>query len=132
MLSKIIIDLIYNYRGSHEYNENVDKLELEEIEKENRLIIKNNIAMFKEINLNLNEDNILIKKIDELYSDIINALIRSKKVEDFKYTCNVFEQLDLKNINITKNIFDAIMNGQNYIKDYEINNIEDLNDEKKS
>ena len=131
MLSKIIIDLIYNYRGSDEYNENMDRFELEEIEKENGLIIKNNIAIFKEINLNLNEDDILIKNVDEIYAEIINALIRSKKVEDFEYAYNVFEQLDLKNIDLTKTIFESLMNGQNCIKDYEINNIEDLNDEKK-
>ena len=131
MLSKIIIDLIYNYRGSDEYNENMDRFELEEIEKENRLIIKNNIAIFKEINLNLNEDDILIKNVDEIYAEIINALIRSKKVEDFEYAYNVFQQLDLKNIDLTKTIFESLMNGQNCIKDYEINNIEDLNDEKK-
>ena len=131
MLSKIIIDLIYNYRGSDEYNENMDRFELEEIEKENGLIIKNNIAIFKEINLNLNEDDILIKNVDEIYAEIINALIRSKKVEDFEYAYNVLEQLDLKNIDLTKTIFESLMNEQNCIKDYEINNIEDLNDEKK-
>ena len=131
ILSKIFIDLIDNYRESDEYNEHADSFVLEGIEKENRQIIENNIKVFKEIDLNLNEDNIQIKKIDEIYAEIINALIRSKKVEDFEYAYNVFEQLDLKNINLTKNIFDEIMNKQNYIKDYEINNIEDLNDEKK-
>ena len=131
ILSKIIADLIDNYRVTDEYNENEDRLELEEIEEENRQIIEINIEVFKEIDLNLNEDDIRLKKIDEIYSEIINALIRSKKVEDFEYTYNVFEQLDLKNINLTKTIFDGLINGQNFIKDYEINNAEDLNDDKK-
>ena len=130
ILSKIIIDLIDNYIGADEFNENKDSLKLEEIEEENRQIIKNNIGVFKEIDLNLNEDEIRMKKIDEIYIEIINALLRSKKVEDFKYTYSVFEQLDLKNIYLTKTIFDGFMNGKNY-KDYEINNIEDLNDERK-
>ena len=130
MFSKIILDLIDNYRETDEYNENKDSFELEEIKKENRQIIKDNIEVFKEIDLNLNEDDILKKKIDEIYSDIINALIRSKKIEDFEYAYNAFEQLDLKNINLTKTIFEGLINGQNY-KDYEINNIEDLNNEKK-
>ena len=106
---------------------------MEEIEKENRKIIKNNIEIFKEIGLILNEDDILKKKIDEIYIEIINALISSKKIEDFEYSYNILEQLDLKNICLTKTIFEGIMkgmNGQNY-KDYEINNVEDLNDERK-
>ena len=130
MLSKIIIDLIDNYRETDEYNENEESFELEEIEKENRQIIRDNIEIFKEVRLNLNEDDILVKKIDQIYSEVINTLIRSKKIEDFEYAYNVLEQLDLKNINLTKTIFDGFMNGQN-LKDYEINYVEDLNDEKK-
>jgi len=130
MLCKIIIDLISNYRQTDEFNENADSIELEEIEKENRQIINRNIEVFKEIDLNLNEDEVLKKKIDEIYFEIIIALMRSKKIEDFKYAYNVFDQLDLKNIALTKTILDGLMNGQNY-KEYEINNIEDLNDEKK-
>ena len=131
MFSKIIVDLIDNYRGTDEYNENEESFELEEIEKENTQIIKNNIEVFKEIDLNLNKDDILKKKIDEIYFDVINALISSRKFEDFKYSSNILEQLDLENINLTKTIFDGLMNGLNYIKDYEINNAEDLNDERK-
>ena len=131
MFSKIIVDLIDNYRRTDEYNENEESFELEEIEKENTQIIKNNIEVFKEIDLNLNKDDILKKKIDEIYFDIINALISSRKFEDFKYSSNILEQLDLENINLTKTIFDGLKNGLNYIKDYEINNAEDLNDERK-
>ena len=131
MFSKIIVDLIDNYRETDEYNENEERVELEEIKKENIQIIKNNIEAFKEIDLNLNKDDILKKKIDEIYFDVINALISSKKIEDFEYSSNLLEQLDLQNINLTKTIFDGLMNGQNYIKDYEINNAEDLNDERK-
>ena len=131
MLSKIIINLIDNYRETDECNENEDIFELEEIEKENRQIIKNNIKVFKEIELSLEEDDILKKKIDEIYIDIINALINNKKIEDFEYAYNIFEQLDLKNICLTKIMYDILVNGQNY-KDYEINNLEDLNDEKKT
>ena len=131
MFSKIIVDLIDNYRETDEYNEKVDDLDLIGIEKENRQIIKNNIVVFKEIGLNLNEDDILKKKIDEIYIEIINTLIRSKKIEYFEYAYNIFEQLDLKNISLTKIIFNGLMNEQNFIKDYELNYIEDLNDERK-
>ena len=130
MFSKIILDLIGNYRETDEYNEKEDNFELEEIGKENRQIIKDNVEIFKEIVLNLNEDDILKKKIDVIYLEIINALIRSKKIEDFEYAYNVFEQLDLKNINLTNTIFEGLINGQNY-EYYEINNVEDLNNEKK-
>jgi len=86
--------------------------------------------VLKEIELSLDENDILKKKIDEIYIEIINALISSKKIEDFEYAYNVLEQLDLKSISLTKTIFDGFMNGQNF-EDYEINNIEDFNDEKK-
>ena len=131
MFSKIIVDLINNYKETDEYNENEDNFELKKIEKENKQIIQDNIEVFKEIGLNLNEDDILIKKIDEIYIEIINSLVRNKKFEDFEYSFNVLEQLDLKYISLTKTIFEGLMNGQNYIKNYEINHIEDLNDEKK-
>jgi len=131
MFSKIIVDLIDNYRETDEFNENEQCFQLKEIEKENKKIIKKNIESMKEIGLNLNEDDILIKKIDEIYIKIINALIRNKKFKYFEYTFNILEQLDLKNISLTKTIFEGLMNGQNYLKDYEISHIEDLNDEKK-
>ena len=131
MLSKIIVDLIDNFRQTDEYNENEDSFELEEIEKENRQIIKNNIEEFKEIRLNMNEDDILKKKIDEIYNEILNSLISSKKIENFEYAYNILDQLDLKNICLTKIMYDGLKNGQNY-KDYEINNVEDLNDERKT
>jgi hypothetical protein len=130
MFSKIIVDLIDNYKETNEYNENEDSVTLMKIEKENRQIMNKNNEAFKAIELNLNEDDILKKKIDEIYIEIINALIRSKKVEDFEYSYNILEQLNLKNISISKTIFDGLMNGQNY-EDYEINNLEDLNDERK-
>ena len=130
IFSKIIIDLIDNYKETNEYNENEDNVDLMKIEKENRQIMNKNNDVFKAIELNLNEDDILKKKIDEIYIEIINALIRSKKVEDFEYSYNILEQLNLKNISISKTIFDGFMNGQNY-EDYEINNLEDLNDERK-
>ena len=132
MFSKIIVDLIDNYRETDEYNEKADDLELIGIEEENRQIIKNNIVVFKEIGLNLNEDDILKKKKDEIYFEIINTLIRSKKIEYFEYAYNIFEQLDLKNISLTKIIFNGLMNEQNFIKDYEINYIEYLNAERKA
>jgi len=127
---KIIIDLIENYKGIDECNENENTLLLENLIKENRQIIEKNIEVFAEIDLKVSIDNILKKKIDEIYVVIINGLIRSKRVDDFEYAYNVLEQLDLKNINITKTIFDGVIKEQNY-KDYEINNFEDLKDEKK-
>ena len=92
---------------------------------------RKNIEIFREIGLNLNEDDILIKKIDEIYIKIINALIRSKKFEDFEYTFNILEKKKKKNISLTKTIFKGLMNEQNYVKNYEISHVEDFNDEKK-
>ena len=135
-ISKIIIELIYNnFRNNKIDKEREEKLKL--IEIENKDIIKSNInlGIFKEINLNLNENDIETKKIDELYIEIINELIKNKKFEDYEYTYNIINQFELENINITKIIFDGlnkILNIENtYIKEIMILNIRDLFDEKK-
>jgi len=66
IISKIIIDLINNYKqiGENEEEEEEKMQELEELEKSNLEIIKNNIIIFKDMGINLNKKDILEKKCD--------------------------------------------------------------------
>jgi len=134
--SKIIIDLINNIKNGDLYDENADGKLVSKIEDENREYIKNNLNILKDINLNLNEDDIIEKNIDELYVDIIIALIKIDKLSDFDYSSNIIKQLDLDNIDLplmeSDNLFERIKKvldlNNDYIQKYSINNFEDIND----
>ena len=136
IFSKFIIELINNYRGINEFYENENnKLEFIKIENESKNNIKNNIYIFKEIDLDINEKDIKLKKIEEIYILIINALIKKRKFEDYEFTYNIINQLDLENINITylmfKELYNILNSNEDYIIDYIIFNEEDLNNENK-
>ena len=137
IISKFILDLIYNYYGSDNCSQE-EKNILEDIENKNIQFIKNKVTeIFKEFNLNLNSNDIIKKKIkiDLIYDEIICALIKSRKFEDYEYTCGILKDLDLENIDITKNMYvklsQLLNNNENYITDYIIINKEDLFNEKK-
>lgn len=131
IISKIIIELINNYKGSKTYEEENEnsKSELNNIEEVNKNLINSNINNIV-IELNLNISNILKKKIDEIYIEIINKLIELKKFDDYNYTYNIISQLDLENIYITQTMFEQLsktLNTKNdFINDYIISNIDDL------
>ena len=135
ILAKVIIDLIYYFKGTDEYNEEEDKDTLGQIEEDNRQEIKNCKNVFHSIGLIFDEKEIEIKKIDELYLEVINALIKQRKIEDFGYTYNILNQLELMNINLTNNMLNGIRQlftsyGKN-LNNYIIANIGDLLDETK-
>ena len=125
MLSKISLELIENFEG----DTNASK---ELYEKNNTNIIKNNEKYLKDFGLN--EKNIKKSKIDEIYSNIINILIKTKKIDNYEYAYNIINQLDLENIEITKTMFDAlstcldIKNNDNdeYLEQYIIKDINDV------
>ena len=137
IISKLIIELIENFRGTDEFykNESQNKIELKKIENDSIEIIKNNKNIFRQIDLDMNENSIKLKKIDEIYILIINALIKKRKFEDYEYINNIISQLDLENIKITKLMFDELFkilnSNEDYINDYTIINEEDLVNENK-
>ena len=134
--SKIIIDLINNFKNSISYEENEDKDFIEKLEKENKENIKNNIYILEDIKLNLNEKDIYEKTVEMLYVDIIIGLIKNNKLCDFEYSYNIFKQLELENIDIqfceSKKLLDQIEEALNtnneFIKNNIINNFNDIND----
>ena len=128
--SKIVIELVYNYENSDTYDEDKEKDLLDKIIKENDYIIKKNKNSFKELNIDWTMNDIKKKKIDDIYSEIILALIKTKKIDDFKYAEDLLIQLDFKNIMITKTIYEKLSelldSNENYIKYYNIENINEL------
>jgi hypothetical protein len=127
ILSKIIITLITNYE-QNENNVNVDNKLISQYKNYNNEIINDNENLLKKYKLN--KEDILSKKIDEIYISIIKQLIIEDELNESEKTKNIMKYLDLKNFNITKTIFDElriILNEkENYIKKYIINRFEDI------
>ena len=140
MISKILIELINYYPQVNECNDDIKK-ELNKIKDMNLDIINNNInniEFFEKINLNCNIEKIKSKNSEEIYNDIIIALIKSNNFEDIKDIEDITEnlkQLDIEKIDITQNIFNKLLiilnSNENNINQYNINNINDLFENKK-
>ena len=132
LVSKIIIELLKNYKGLKKYQEEA-KEKVDELKEQNEKIIKDNINDLKKIDSSFNDDYIKNKKIDELYIEIIRNLIISKKFEDDKYINDIMNQLDMEKIHLSNKMFEKlseILNESN-LKDYTISNKNDLLEEKK-
>ena len=124
ILSKLLFILIYNFRG---FNDKY-KDKLEEITNKIKVIFTNNII--KEIDV-CNIKDIENKRIDIIYINIINKLIKSNKLEDYEYSENIFDQIHLEFIDITKTMFDQLYEILNEYKDnIKISKIEDLYNDK--
>ena len=132
---KINIELIINFRGIDHSDEDSDFEILDKIENENRNIIRNNLNFLKNLNLFYNDDDIIEKPIDELYTDIIISLIKQKKFEDYEFAYNILSQMDIENIPITetmsKKLHKLFNSNEDYITDYTLNKKEDLLNENK-
>lgn len=125
IFSKIILELINNFRGINQ-TENDDIINnLNNIEKD----ITNNLPLLsKEIGLDKKIENIKEKSIELIYIEIIEILIINNKIEDFQYTYDIINQLDLEHIEITNKMLNKISEilNSNYINKYKITKIEEL------
>jgi hypothetical protein len=133
LISKIILELLKNYEGLDEYEENEDKEKVEELRQENEKIIKDNIDDLKKIDSIFTDNYIKDEKLDDLYINIIGKLITSKKFEDNEYVSDIMNQLDMENIHLSNEMFgklSKILNESN-LNDYTISKKEDLDNEKK-
>ena len=104
------------------------------ISEENENTIKNNIAIFKDFNLEINIGKIKKDKIDNIYIEIIISIIikiKTNKLECFK----LYSQLDLENIKITEEMFlklkKALSTHNNYMHQYEIIDVREIFDQDK-
>ena len=126
-VSKIILDLIFNYKGAKRKVEE----ELGEIENKNITYIVKNKNIFKNYDLNLK--NIKEISLGKLYLDIIKELITNKKLENYDLAYDILIKLDLEKIDINLEMFEElkiIFNDEKYINDYKINDykINDIED----
>ena len=128
IISKILLSLIYNFRGFNG-NKNLNK-DLDNIEKNNLENIKNNMHILREFNMNINEDEIDEISLEEIYGEIISYLIKNKKLEDYDYSYNIIHQIEINSIDITEKMFNelsSLLNSkESFISDYFISNSEDL------
>ena len=134
LLSKIALTLIFNFKGSEEYDEESED-ELNEIEKENIDNIKNNLEILKELNCNYGLNDVKDAKIDNIYLAILISLIKQSKFNDYNYIEDILNQLNLDSINITnvmlKGLSEEINIEKNsFLNEYMINDINNLKNEK--
>ena len=106
--SKLIIELLNNYKQLDNYDdeeeEKDDEDELIKIENDNIININKRLNELKDLDLILDEDTIIKSNIDKIYIDIVKILIEKNKIDNYE----ILEQLDLKNINITKTMLDEL------------------------
>ena len=90
----IKLKIIYNLTQ----NIDLDRIRSNEFIKETEKII-DSLGIIKELNLyrNVNINNIFGKKIDEIYGDILEALIKTNKIINYDYNYKIIKQLDLEN-----------------------------------
>ena len=132
--SKIVLELISNFKETNIYNSKYDK-EIKQIQNKNINIIRVCIYIFSNNSINLNDKDILFKGLDEIYIEIINSLIKNNKLKDYNYTINIFKQLDIENIDLSLYMFNEISKtlkaNENYINEQKILTKEDLFSEAK-
>lgn len=124
ILSKVLIELINNYKGTNLHKKNDND------------ILKEYEASISKLNESLesikNQYNISLKEnIEEIYIKIITTLIINDKFEGIEHIIKIFKSLDLESIDITGNMFEKIKNildKEEIRNKYEIIRIEQLLD----
>ena len=129
LMSKICIDLIRNFEEKSQFED-----ELNAMEEENKGIISDNINTLETVGLNIKEDDFIEDSLDKFYANLIKALIKNKKFENYEFILDKMIEIDIENIYITKTIYDElkeILNKDEIIKEYKIATKEDFNIESK-
>ena len=125
LVSRIILDLYFNYEGIKE-DEDEDE-ELNKIFNNNKMYFTKHINIFKKYDLNL--EKIEEKSLEIIYLDIIIELIKNKKLENYDSAHDLLIKLDLENIDINQNMLGELkkfLDDEKYINDYKLNEIEDF------
>ena len=132
---KIIKILLNNYYG-FEVTEEDNLKEARKIEENNSQLLDNNVRFLEENNINLNKNDISEENLENLFVKTIISLMKSDKFSDFDYMSEVVSSLDLENIDLTRDMFEAIekeFNNNNgyYLQKYEILDLNDLSNTNK-
>ena len=85
-------------------------------------LYNNNVKELNELKINL--DFIKNKKVDEIYANIINELINS--INNNEFVSKIIEELELKNINITQELYDKLSETLNKVQKYKIKCTDDF------
>ena len=118
--------ILYNYENSNK--ESSSDEEYDTIYKEIEEFMKNQQQILEEFNLNLTLLNYKSYIINNIYAEVIISLIKNKKLENYEYSKNIMEQLDIENIDLTKELFTSLKKefddnlDKEYIKCYNITN----------
>ena len=118
--SKILLSLINNYRNSSSYDEDKEETFISQLEEENKAYIIDNINILKELDLDLSEDDAIDININDLYKNIIKALIKKEKLADYDYSYNILNQLHLDNIELR--FIDDEDSSNDFLSIFDINN----------
>ena len=119
--------ILYNYENSNKESSSDEVTIYKEIEAfmKNQ---KNQQQILEEFNLNLTLLNYKSYIINNIYAEVIISLIKNKKLENYEYSKNIMEQLDIENIDLTKEMFISLKKefddnlDKEYIKCYNITN----------
>ena len=131
--SKIVIEIINNFCETDNYDEDINGKDIERFKIEIDKIIKNNLDIFKKLNLDINEDKIESFKVNDIICDFIISLIKQNKFENYDYVYSFLDEIDLENIKIGKQILNRlneVLDKKNdYMKAYIIDSKDHLYDE---
>ena len=126
----LINSLLDNFQ---ELNNTEDSYLSEEFNQISELIksyVKDQIPMLKTFQTNLfEEENI---DVEDIYIDIIIFLIKNKKLEDYEYSRDILNQMDLESIELTNKMYEKIKTlfdekyKEDYINNYKIRNLDNL------
>ena len=135
IISKIILNLIYNYEGLEDYNEK-DEIEIDNLKIDNFFLIEDNFSILKnDIQLKFTLKDVIEMEVDDLYIEIIYALILNQKIEDFNFVSNIFKQMNLDLIDVSKEIYEkyleTLYKDNKYINKYLIRNSKHMSCPKK-
>jgi len=138
IMAKMILSLVDNYNQIVDNKDNENNKhgnELKAISEFNSKLFDDKDYITKLNQYELKLEDFKSKKIEEIYSIIINYLIENSKLEDSAFIENIINQIELESIFLTKLMFDELIKiltiEKEYIKKYEINNVNDIFDKKK-
>ena len=132
VISKIIFEIINNFCETDNYDEKLNGKDIEIFKNEINTTIKNSIDIFKDFNLDINEENIQNLKVPHIICETLISFIKQNKFDDYDYIYSFIDAIDLKNIRIGKQILNPlkeILDKKNdFMKPYIINSKDHLYD----
>jgi len=137
LLLFILFNIIFeNFKQLNSSTESNESEENDKITKECKTFINEHLSLLNQFDIHLNsidKDNV---DIEDIYSNIIISLLRKRKFDDNNYIIPIMEQLDMKNIELTNKMFEALKkefdenSTKDYLDNYKIKTVENLDNEK--